>query len=45
MPLLDRAEAAIDDGIVEIDTRGGVTSYIDAAKYGRVWSRAVLVQA
>ena len=45
MPLLDRAEVAIDDGVVKMDAREGVASYIDAAKYGRVWSRAVLIQA
>ncbi|MHB1075358.1 catalase [Thiobacillus sp.] len=45
MPLLDRAEVAIDDGVVKMDVRESVASYIEAAKYGRVWSRAVLVQA
>lgn len=44
-PLLERAGITVDDGIVEIGAHTETAAYIDAARHGRVWSRAARIKA
>lgn len=38
-PLLDKAGIAADEGVVELDGRGGIKQFIEAAKGHRIWKR------
>ncbi len=44
-PLLEHAGITADDGIVEIGAHTETAAYIDAARHGRVWSRAARIKA
>ncbi len=38
-PLLDRANVAVDEGIVPLTARKAITTFITTAKKGRIWDR------
>lgn len=44
-PLLDLAGVDIDEGIFEVDSSEGTIAYVEAAKHGRLWARATVIQA
>ena len=44
-PLLELAGVEPDDGVVEIDAGQGARAFIAAAKNGRLWARAAMIQA
>ena len=43
MPLLAGIE--VDDGVIELDSSGGATACIEAAKKGRLWPRVAVIKA
>lgn len=45
MALLERAEVGLDEGVIEMETSDGTFAYIEAAKQGRLWTRASVIQA
>ncbi|HQS80990.1 MAG TPA: catalase [Thiobacillus sp.] len=45
MALLEMAGIDVDDGVVELDSSGGATAYLDMAKKGRLWPRAAVIKA
>jgi catalase len=38
-PLLDMAQIEADDGVVAIESKGGLNAFIEAAKRHRIWAR------
>lgn len=45
MPLLDEAGIAVDDAVIEMDSRADAAAYVEAAKAGRFWPRAKVIKA
>ena len=43
-PLLDKAGALPDDGVLAIDGKGGVAAFLKRAAQGRVWDREPVVR-
>jgi catalase len=45
MPLLEAAGIAVDDAVIEMETRADAAAYVEAAKQGRFWPRAAVIKA
>lgn len=45
MPLLEAAGIAVDDAVIEMESRADAAAYVEAAKQGRFWPRAAVIKA